>query len=166
MRAAQIVRDFFEWRWAPCVALTVGSLAYVGLAVLLIPSELDGGARSSDVPRAFDRSVAQPNTAFASSLTQNSFATTSTGRDSVRHTAPPPPPPPASDPASVPRRGLSPPIEQPAPPPPPPPPPPPMQVATPIPPPVVNAPPPIPLPDQGAPPPLPAPNPGDGTVLP
>ena len=36
MRAARILRDFFEWRWAPCVALTVGSLAYVGLAVLLM----------------------------------------------------------------------------------------------------------------------------------
>ncbi len=161
MRAGQIVRDFFEWRWAPCVALTVGSLAYVGFAVLLIPSQLDSGSASSDGSNesaAFARAAMQPNTAFASSLTQGSIVTTPPMRDAIQRVPTPAPP---SDPASVPRRGFSPPLEQP--PPPPPPPPPPVQIATPVPPPVVNAAPPAPPAEPAA---LPAPNPGDGTILP
>jgi len=121
MRVPQIVRDFFEWRWAPCVALTVGSLAYVGLAVLLIPSQIDGGSGSANLPASFDRTTALPNTAFAASLAQNSPAAPPTAHEPMHRS---PPPPPANDPMGAPRRGFSPPIDQPEPPAPPPPPPP------------------------------------------
>jgi outer membrane biosynthesis protein TonB len=165
MRAPQIVRDFLEWRWAPCVALTAGSLAYVGFAVLLIPSQIDGGSRTSDLPASFDRSATLPNTAFAASLTQNSPAAPPTVHEPM-HRSPPPAP---NDPVGVPRRGFSPPIEQPDPPPPPPPPPSqPVQAAPPpMPQPVVNVPPPQPPADQPATPaPPPPPANGDDSTQP
>ena len=152
MRRAQIVRainQVFEWRWAPFVALTAGSLAYVGLAVLIIPGQIDGAPRSG----ALEHSAALPSTAFAASLTQSSFATANAAatvnaaREAALRT--PPPPSPAANEPSVIRRGFSPPIEQPAPPPPPPPPPP-----------AVNVPPPAPTPapvGQSAAPATPAP---------
>jgi hypothetical protein len=40
MRTPQLISDFLDWRWAPSVGLTAGSLAFVGLALLLIPTEL------------------------------------------------------------------------------------------------------------------------------
>lgn len=43
MRIPQLISDFFEWRWAPSVSLTAGSLAFVALALLLIPTELGSG---------------------------------------------------------------------------------------------------------------------------
>jgi outer membrane biosynthesis protein TonB len=161
MRAAQVIRDFFEWRWAPFVGLTVGSLAYVGLAVLIIPSQIDGGAPASERSTAFNTTAALPNTAYASALTQSSFSTAPTVREPI-HRAPPPPPP-VSDP---PRRGFSPPIEQPDPPPPPPPPPPPVQVAPmPTPQPVLNQPPAMPPPEQQTPSPTqPPPAQGDDSA--
>src|SRR4051794_30232392 len=119
MRAAKIVRDFFDWRWAPCVGLIVGSLTYVGLAVLLIPSQLDPAAPSASRPTGFEQPAAAPNTAFASSLTQGSLVGSPTVRDPVHRL----PLPATADAASTPRRGFSPPIEQPPAPPPPPPPP-------------------------------------------
>jgi hypothetical protein len=162
MRAPQIVRDFLEWRWAPCVALTVGSLTYVGLAVLLIPTQIDGGSRPSDLATAFDRSAALPGTAFAASLAPNSVAAPPTAHEPVRHTSSQNA---ANDPMGAPRRGFSPPIEQPEtppqPPPPPPPPPPPAptpQAAMPTPQPVLNQPPPA-APQDQAPTPPPAPPP-------
>ena len=45
MRAPQWVSDFFDWRWAPCVGLTAGSLAFVALALLLIPTHFGGEPR-------------------------------------------------------------------------------------------------------------------------
>jgi len=45
MRVPQMVSDFFEWRWAPCVGLTGGSLAFVAFAVLLIPTRPEGEPR-------------------------------------------------------------------------------------------------------------------------
>jgi hypothetical protein len=164
MRAPQIVSDFFEWRWAPCVALTVGSLAYVVLALLLIPNQIDGGAHSSDVPSAFDRAASLPTTAFAASLAQSPPGPSPTPREFTRR-PPSQSTPGANDPMGAPRRGFSPPIEQPETPPPPttPPPPAPAQAAPT--PPVANIPPPVPPPDQGAAqpptPPQPPPAPGD-----
>jgi hypothetical protein len=127
MRAARIVRDFLEWRWAPCVALTAGSLAYVGLALLLIPNELGSGSSSADGTAIFARPTQLPNTAFASSLARSPFEST----PSTHEAAPHPTAPPRAPEAPV-RRGFSPPIEQPEAPPPPPPPPPPPVVQAPV----------------------------------
>jgi len=41
MPAPRAVRAFFEWRWATAVALIAGALAFIALALLLIPTELD-----------------------------------------------------------------------------------------------------------------------------
>jgi outer membrane biosynthesis protein TonB len=38
MRTPQVISDFLDWRWAPSVGLTAGSLAFVALALLLIPT--------------------------------------------------------------------------------------------------------------------------------
>ncbi len=54
MRAPQMVNDFFEWRWAPCVGLTAGSLAFVAFALLLIPTRFDGEPRTARTLSAFD----------------------------------------------------------------------------------------------------------------
>lgn len=156
MRAPQIVRDFFAWRWAPCVALTAGSLVYVGLAVLLIPSQIDGGSRSSELATAFDRSTALPSTAFGASVAQNSIAAPPTAHEPVRRVTPQNT---ANDPMGAPRRGFSPPIEQPEAPPPPPPPPP---AAMPTPQPVLNQAPPAPPQDQAPNPPPAPPPPANG----
>jgi hypothetical protein len=37
MRAPRWLREFFGWRWAPFVALVMGSLMFIALAMLLIP---------------------------------------------------------------------------------------------------------------------------------
>jgi hypothetical protein len=157
MRAPQILRDFFEWRWAPCVALTVGSLAYVGLAVLIIPSQIDGSAASANGATSLN-SPPLPSTAFASSLTQTSFSPAPTMHEPMRR---PPPPPVNNDPGTV-RRGFSPPIEQPEAPPPPPPPAPVETAPTPPPPAAQPAPPPAEAP--AATPLPPSPTPGDDSA--
>ena len=51
MRAPKIVREFFEWRWGACLALIVGALSFVVLALLLIPTDL-GPVRAVDLQRA------------------------------------------------------------------------------------------------------------------
>ncbi|HEY8943325.1 MAG TPA: hypothetical protein VIM73_03640 [Polyangiaceae bacterium] len=43
-RAPAWLRDALRWRWAPTVALTVGSLLYVLVAVTLVPSEIEFGS--------------------------------------------------------------------------------------------------------------------------
>jgi hypothetical protein len=78
MRAPPLVSDFFEWRWAPCVGLTAGSLAFVALALLLIPVQFDGTAGDSSASRSsrssregalLDRTVEVPPRAlFGASL--------------------------------------------------------------------------------------------------
>ncbi len=170
MRAPQIVRDFLAWRWAPCVALTVGSLTYVALAVLLIPSQIDGGSRPSDLATAFDRSAARPSTAFGASLTPNSVAAPPTAHEPARHALQNS----ANDPMGAPRRGFSPPIEQPEAPPQPPAPPPQTAMPPPLPAmpvplpagqtpqPVLNQPPPTPPQDQPPTPPPAPPPPANG----
>ncbi len=154
MRTSQTVREFFEWRWAPCVALTAASLAWVGLAVLIIPSQLGSNAHTSDGATAFNASPVLPNTAFNSALTQTAFTSVTTPPlQPVRRAISPPAAMPLStsnDPAGAApiRRGFSPPIEQPEAPPPPPAPPSPAVPQV--------APPPIPAPPvNAAPPPTP-----------
>jgi hypothetical protein len=43
-RAPAWLRDALRWRWAPTVALTLGSLLYVLVAVTLVPSEIEFGS--------------------------------------------------------------------------------------------------------------------------
>ena len=130
MRAPQLVSDFLEWRWAPCVGLTAGSLAFVALALLLIPTQFDAAPStpSSDSLASLDRpsAPAAPRTLFGASLARGAtgFAQRTSDEGSPRR-----PPPPNNDPGAVaPQRGFSPILDRPAPPPaaePPPPEPPP-----------------------------------------
>lgn len=65
MRAPRVVRDFFEWRWATCIALIAGALLFVLCALLLIPSELapvrvDAVERSALETRAPIRNALAP----------------------------------------------------------------------------------------------------------
>jgi hypothetical protein len=70
MALPPVVSDFLEWRWMPSVALTAGSLVFVGLAVALIPSQVDGSKPTASLA-AFDRPAAPPNTTFGASLPQS-----------------------------------------------------------------------------------------------
>jgi hypothetical protein len=155
MRVSPLVSEFFEWRWAPCVGLTAGSLAFVALALLLIPTQFDGAPASSSlasVSPAFDRpeSPAPQRALFGASLARS---LPGIGRNSDQ--ASPPPRPARVEPVAVsepaPQRGFSPVIDRPEPPPPPPPPPPPAPV-------VEAAPAPAPAPVPVATPPAPAPD--------
>ncbi len=123
-----MISEFFEWRWAPCVGLTAGSLTFVALAVLIIPTQFDGSSSSStsasmsDV-RTFERPVAAAapaRTLFGASLARNL-----TGGIAQRGAEPTQPPPRAAQPApdvvSVAQRGFSPIMDRPEPPAPPPP---------------------------------------------
>ena len=79
MRVPPLIKDFLAWRWAPCVALTAGSLLFVCLAVLLIPNQFDA-ARSADMVSAFDhpasgsRAIYSASLAQGATLTQNAIA--------------------------------------------------------------------------------------------
>ena len=155
MRVPPMVSDFFEWRWAPCVGLSAGSLGFVALALLLIPTRIDAGpaATSSDLSNAsamLDRpTTASPPRALFGAALPRDFA----GANHVSDPAPAPPRPrvkPSEAPANV-ARGFSPIIDRPEPPAPPPPPPPTMAAeAAPAPPPPPATPPP---PASAAPPP-------------
>jgi len=141
MRAPPLLRDFFEWRWAPCVGLTAGSLAFVVLALLLIPTRFEGAlnaGNSSDESALLDRTSAIPPRAYLGASLPRSFP--SVGRTSEQ--ASPSPvreeraesPPALNEPAAPQARGFSPIIDRPAPPP------------APAPPPVEVAPPPLAVP--------------------
>ncbi|HEY0469946.1 MAG TPA: hypothetical protein VGC79_37425 [Polyangiaceae bacterium] len=124
MRAPQLVNDFFEWRWAPCVGLTAGSLTFVALALLVIPTRLGGEPRVGSTLSAFDGP--QPQRAiFSSSLTRSATEPESRTADDARSARSlPRSGPHGNDETGVaPRRGFSPIIERPAPPPAPEPPP-------------------------------------------
>ena len=144
--------EFLEWRWTPCVALIAGSLAFVGLALLVIPSQLESAPRSASIA-GFGEPQAAPRTLFEASLAQGASLATDHTADELRApTLRPQPVPAAAPPATPPVRGFSPVIERAAPETPPPPPPPPSLPAP-------EAPPP-PVAPAAAPPPLPAPPPG------
>ncbi|MES1172858.1 MAG: hypothetical protein ABUL62_00925 [Myxococcales bacterium] len=154
MRVPPLVSEFFEWRWAPCVGLTAGSLAFVALALLLIPTQFDGAAStlsSRDESALLDRRTAmQPRALLGASLPR-SFP--GIGRSSEQPSPPArnervEPPPTVSEQAAPMQRGFSPVIDRPEPPPAPPPPTPP-----PTPPPPVA----VEVPPQPAPPPVPPP---------
>jgi hypothetical protein len=61
----------FGWRWAPCVGLTLGSLAFVAFSVLLIPAQFGAAPRPvAEAPeRSFDRtSPPAPRALYGASL--------------------------------------------------------------------------------------------------
>ncbi|MET0793950.1 MAG: hypothetical protein ABW061_20690 [Polyangiaceae bacterium] len=132
MRVPPLVSEFFEWRWAPCVGLTAGSLAFVALSLLLIPTQFDGSPALSfpneSAMLTRPTAVNPPHALFGASLPSN---VSSMSRNSDPASPPSRPervdPPPASQPAAPIQRGFSPILDRPeplAPPPPAPPPPP------------------------------------------
>jgi hypothetical protein len=137
MRVPPLVSDFFEWRWAPCVGLTAGSLAFVALALLLIPTQFDGAASvssSANETALLDRaSAVAPRALLGASLPRNFGGI---GRDSEQPIPPPrrdrlEPASGMSEQATPLQRGFSPIIDRPEPPPAPPPPPAAVEVAPP-----------------------------------
>src|SRR4051812_2134866 len=46
MRALKLWSDIIQWRWAPTVAIALGALSYVSLAVLIIPDRLGDASGS------------------------------------------------------------------------------------------------------------------------
>jgi hypothetical protein len=119
MQVPPPIKEFLRWRWSPCVALTAGSLAFVALAVLLIPGQVDGEPRQQ--LSVFDRPRAAPTAMLNASLAQGVSMTERAAEDvseprlreqpiaMPRAPAPPieraevvtPPPPPVSPPAEV-----------------------------------------------------------------
>lgn len=86
MRAPRFVQEFFDWRWATCVVLIAAALAFVALALLLIPTRIGGApfqaaAQGAVVPVATERVLiaTQP---IAARAWQNSDAAAT--RESVR----------------------------------------------------------------------------------
>ena len=115
MRVPQLVSDFVEWRWAPCVGLTAGSLTFVALALLLIPTRLGGEPRVVSTLSSFDN--ARPQRAiFSSSLTGKlTEPTARLGDDLGVARSLPQPSPQGNETAVAPRRGFSPIIDRPEP---------------------------------------------------
>jgi hypothetical protein len=133
MRVPQMVNDFVEWRWAPCVGLTAGSLAFVALALLLIPTSI-GEPRAVSTLQSFDSSPPQ-RALYGSSLAQNLTEPVEAPRSEARVARAQPARAARSNELSPPpQRGFSPVLERPEPPapePPPPPAPPPVAPAAP-----------------------------------
>jgi hypothetical protein len=137
MRAPQWVSDFFDWRWAPCVGLTAGSLAFVALALLLIPTHFGGEPRVVGSLSAYEN--ARPQRAiFSSALTRSEVDAEERRPDLARNAriarAAPPPLPQTPEASAPPQRGFSPVLERAEPIPPPAPPVPAPAPATPAPP--------------------------------
>jgi hypothetical protein len=63
MRTPRWLRDFFGWRWAPCLALTAGALLFVLLALLLIPERRAETPRIANAQSVFERARALPERA-------------------------------------------------------------------------------------------------------
>jgi hypothetical protein len=142
MATPKFISEFFSWRWMPCVLLASGSLVYVGLALLLVPSGEESHS-GSDSASATLRGSQSPS--FGSSLFSSSHAKTLDQTTAAATAAAAAVVAASPAPGGISRRGFSPPIEHAAPPPPPPQPP---------------LPPPIPLPagtSEPAPPTAPAP---------
>ncbi len=135
MRAPQMVNDFFEWRWAPCVGLTAGSLAFVAFALLLIPTRFDGEPRTARTLSAFDSPRTQ-RALYASSLARTVPEADESVQEGTRaERSLPQSSPQANATSTVLRRGFSPIAERPAPLPTAPAPPPALPAPAPVPPP-------------------------------
>ncbi|MEO7033668.1 MAG: hypothetical protein ABI548_07290 [Polyangiaceae bacterium] len=160
MRVPPPIQEFVAWRWAPCAALTAGSLTFVSLAMLLIPSQF-GAARGADSVSVFDRPTSGSRSIYSASLVQSASLAQNAVVHRVMEEVPQPRPRAQPVMAAVPQvRGFSPVLERPEPAPPRPEPPPPE--AAPPPPPEAAPPPPLtppapPLPADGASAPVPPP---------
>jgi len=120
MRVPQPVSDFFEWRWAPCVGLTAGSLAFVALALLLIPTRV-GEPRAASTLSSFDSPPPQ-RALYGSSLARRLTEPADPQPNDARVARSQPAAAPQSNETSpAPQRGFSPILDRPEPPPPPPP---------------------------------------------
>jgi len=115
-----MVSDFFEWRWAPCVGLTTGSLAFVALALLLIPTRFGGEPRVANTLGSFDSP--RPQRALYSSSLARSLTEPEEARFEHAPVARqlPPSAPRAAETSAPPARGFSPILDRPEPPPAPP----------------------------------------------
>lgn len=72
MRAPVFLVSLVQWRWTPSVVLVAGSLAFVGLVVLIVPDDFDGVTSGADkVSRAAARGRA---TSGAESVAETPFA--------------------------------------------------------------------------------------------
>jgi hypothetical protein len=120
MRVPQMVSDFFEWRWAPCVGLTAGSLGFVALALLLIPTSIAGEPRVATTLSTFDSPP--PQRALYGSSLARSLTEPAEPHPRVARSVPPPAPR-SNEMRPPPQRGFSPIIDRPEPPAPPPAPP-------------------------------------------
>src|SRR6478609_8885356 len=114
MRVPRLVRDFFEWRWAPCVGLTAGSLAFVALALLLIPTRIGREPAVVSTLSAFESPRSQ-RAIFSSALARSANETEEYHASDDRHVARSAPPPTTRGVAlsAAPQRGFSPIIERP-----------------------------------------------------
>lgn len=113
MRAPQWVSDFFDWRWAPCVGLTAGSLAFVALALLLIPTRFGGEPRVVSTFRAYEAPRSQ-RAIFSSALTRPETAAEDRAAEVARvaPVVPQPSPQTGEEIAPAPQRGFSPILER------------------------------------------------------
>ena len=48
MRAPALIISLVQWRWTPSVVLVAGSLAFVGIVVLIVPDDLGSVASGAD----------------------------------------------------------------------------------------------------------------------
>jgi hypothetical protein len=122
MRAPQWVSDFFEWRWAPCVGLTAGSLAFVALALVLIPTQLGGEPHVANTLSAYESPHPQRaifNSALARPETDAEERRVEVARNARVARAVATSVPRTSEAAPAPQRGFSPILERPEPVPPP-----------------------------------------------
>lgn len=117
MRVPQLVSDFFDWRWAPCVGLTGGSLAFVALALLVIPTRVGGEPREVSTLSSFDSPRPQ-RALFSSALTRSVSEPEARRAEDLRVARSVPPSTPQSNELAAPQqRGFSPILERPEPPP-------------------------------------------------
>lgn len=114
MRVPQMLSDFFEWRWAPCVGLTAGSLAFVALALLLIPTRLGGKPRDFATPNSVDSPRPQ-GALYASSLSRSLTEPVERQQDDARTASSEPQASPRPNGTGTLRRGFSPIVDRPEP---------------------------------------------------
>ena len=75
MQMPEVISEFLRWRWAPCVGLTTGSLAFVAISLLLIPTQFSAppapvaGMQRSSYQTA---SIPNPRALYGASLAQSS----------------------------------------------------------------------------------------------
>jgi hypothetical protein len=144
-----------KWRWAPCAALVLGSLSFVGFALLAIPDhigEIDASSTASSLQLGNQFARTQTPAPAAGNDWSGDTTNTVSASPSLRERAATR----TGDVSAFPKRGFSPPLERAEPPAPPPAPPPPITPVQPqlnIPPPVPALPaPPPPAPAQAEPP--------------